>query len=112
MDSDLDSDFSSDLDSELLSLLDSDLDSELLELLKNLEVNQVLVESGPVLATALMKHGLIDEIVAYIAPSILGGGSSFIGDLNISTLSDRLDYQIHNVAQIGNDLRVTLIGRR
>jgi len=86
--------------------------SDLLELLKNLEVNQVLVESGPVLGTTLMKHGLIDEIVAYIAPSILGSGSSFIGDLNISTLSDRLDYQIHSVAQIGNDLRVTLIGRR
>lgn len=86
--------------------------SDLLELLKNLEVNQVLVESGPILATALMKHGLIDEIVAYIAPSILGSGSSFIGDLDISTLSERLDYQIHNVAQVGNDLRVTLIGRK
>ena len=59
-----------------------------------------------------LKLGLIDEIVAYIAPSILGSGSSFVGDLDISSLSERMDYQIHSFTQIGNDLRVTLIGRR
>jgi riboflavin biosynthesis pyrimidine reductase len=50
--------------------------------------------------------------VAYIAPSILGSGSSFVGDLDISSLSERMDYQIHSFTQIGNDLRVTLIGRK
>ena len=86
--------------------------TDLIELLSGLEVNQVLVESGPKLGTALLKQGLIDEIVAYIAPSILGSGSSFVGDLNISSLSERMDYQIHSFTQLGNDLCVTLIGRK
>ena len=86
--------------------------SALIKLLSDLEINQVLVESGPKLATALLKHGLIDEIVAYIAPTILGSGSSFVGDLDISSLSERMDFQIHSFTQIGNDLRVTLIGRK
>jgi diaminohydroxyphosphoribosylaminopyrimidine deaminase/5-amino-6-(5-phosphoribosylamino)uracil reductase len=86
--------------------------SDLIELLSDLEINQVLVESGPKLATALLKLGLIDEIVAYIAPSILGSGNSFVGDLDISSLSERMDFRIHSFTQIGNDLRVTLIGRK
>ena len=86
--------------------------SALIKLLSDLEINQVLVESGPKLATVLLKHGLIDEIVAYIAPTILGSGSSFVGDLDISSLSERMDYQIHSFTQIGNDLCVTLIGRK
>ena len=75
-------------------------------------MSAVLVESGPKLGTALLKQGLIDEIVAYIAPSILGSGSSFVGDLDISSLSERMEYQIHSFTQLGNDLRVTLIGRK
>lgn len=86
--------------------------TDLIKLLSDLEINQVLVESGPNLATSLLKLGLIDEIVAYIAPSILGSGSSFVGDLDISSLSERMDYQIHSFTQVGNDLRVTLIGRK
>jgi diaminohydroxyphosphoribosylaminopyrimidine deaminase/5-amino-6-(5-phosphoribosylamino)uracil reductase len=86
--------------------------SDLLDLLLELEVNHVLVESGPKLGTVLIKNGLIDEIAAYIAPSILGTGNSFVGDLDISTLSERIDYQIHSFAQLGNDLSVTLVGKR
>ena len=86
--------------------------SDLLDLLLDLEVNHVLVESGPKLGTVLIKNGLIDEIAAYIAPSILGTGNSFVGDLDISTLSERIDYQIHSFAQLGNDLSVTLVGKR
>ena len=91
---------------------DSIKENEILKNFSDLEINQVLVESGPKLATALLKLGLIDEIVAYIAPTILGSGSSFVGDLDISSLNERMDFQIHSFTQIGNDLRVTLIGRK
>jgi diaminohydroxyphosphoribosylaminopyrimidine deaminase / 5-amino-6-(5-phosphoribosylamino)uracil reductase len=86
--------------------------SDLLDLLLELEVNHVLVESGPKLGTVLIKNGLIDEIAAYIAPSILGTGNSFVGDLDISTLSERIDYQIHSFTKLGNDLSVTLVGKK
>jgi diaminohydroxyphosphoribosylaminopyrimidine deaminase/5-amino-6-(5-phosphoribosylamino)uracil reductase len=71
-------------------------------------VNQVLVESGSILGTALMDEGLIDEIVLYQAPSIIGSGSRAIGDLGISTLSGALGWHFSEVEMIGRDLKVLL----
>ena len=67
-------------------------------------VKQVLVESGSVLGTAMIQAGLIDEIILIQAPTLLGSGQSFIGDLGIATLNDRLDLELISYSQIGNDL--------
>lgn len=83
--------------------------SDLIIFLNQLEVNQVLVESGSILGTALVKFGVIDELQIYMAPSILGSGQSFINDLQINSLSQRLDYKIKNITLIGKDLKITLI---
>lgn len=82
--------------------------AQLLDDLNNLGANQVLVESGPVLGTALMSEGLIDEIVLYQAPSIIGSGSRAIGDLGIPTLSAALNWRFTEVEMIGRDLKVVL----
>jgi diaminohydroxyphosphoribosylaminopyrimidine deaminase/5-amino-6-(5-phosphoribosylamino)uracil reductase len=90
------------------TLITSHTFTELLDSLKSLGVNQVMVESGSLLGTALMNEGLIDEIVLYQAPSIMGTGSRAIGDLGISTLSDALDWHFSDVQMIGRDLKVLL----
>lgn len=82
--------------------------AQLLDDLNNLGANQVLVESGPVLGTALMSEGLIDEIVLYQAPSIIGSGSRAIGDLGIPTLSAALNWRFTEVEMVGRDLKVVL----
>ncbi|MHA6508033.1 bifunctional diaminohydroxyphosphoribosylaminopyrimidine deaminase/5-amino-6-(5-phosphoribosylamino)uracil reductase RibD [Tessaracoccus sp. Y1736] len=50
----------------------------------------VLLEGGPTLAAAFLREALIDEIVAYIAPALLGAGSPVVGDLGIGTISQAL----------------------
>ena len=82
--------------------------SELLTLCQERSFNQVLVESGSELGTELLKAELIDELVIFQAASLLGSGQSFIGDLGVSNIEEKLDFVIRDVAQFGNDLRITL----
>lgn len=71
--------------------------------------NQLLIESGPTLGTALVREDLIDEIVLFQAPTFLGSGKPLIGDLGITNISGRLDFEISDVEMIGSDLKITLI---
>ena len=50
----------------------------------------VFLEGGPTLAAAFVRAGLIDEIVAYVAPMLLGAGRAAIADLGIGTIGDAL----------------------
>jgi diaminohydroxyphosphoribosylaminopyrimidine deaminase/5-amino-6-(5-phosphoribosylamino)uracil reductase len=82
--------------------------SELLTLCNEREFNQVLVESGSELGTALLLAGLIDELVIFQAASLLGTGLSFIGDLGARNIKEKMDFVIRDVAQFGNDLKINL----
>uniref|UniRef100_UPI0040494580 bifunctional diaminohydroxyphosphoribosylaminopyrimidine deaminase/5-amino-6-(5-phosphoribosylamino)uracil reductase RibD n=1 Tax=Candidatus Planktophila sp. TaxID=2175601 RepID=UPI0040494580 len=62
----------------------------LIEELNKTGANQVLVEAGPTLATAMLKHGLLDELVIYQAPSLLGQGKSFVADFGATTIKELL----------------------
>ena len=48
----------------------------------------VFLEGGPTLAAAFLSAGLVDEVVAYVAPMLLGAGTSAVGDLGITTIAD------------------------
>ena len=82
--------------------------SELLTLCVERDFSQVFVESGSELGTALLKAGLIDELVIFQAASLLGSGHSFIGDLGATNIKEKMDFLIRDVAQFGNDLKITL----
>jgi len=82
--------------------------SELLKLCAERDFNQVFVESGSELGTALLKAGLIDELIIFQAASLLGSGLSFIGDLGASNIKEKMDFLIRDVTQFGNDLKITL----
>ena len=71
--------------------------------------NQVLIESGPTFGTALLREDLIDEVVLFQAPTLFGSGMPAIGDLGITNISARLDFEIADVEMIGSDLKITLI---
>ena len=58
----------------------------------------VLLEGGPTLAAAFLAADLVDEVVAYVAPMLLGAGRSAVGDLGISTISDALHLPVTDVA--------------
>jgi diaminohydroxyphosphoribosylaminopyrimidine deaminase/5-amino-6-(5-phosphoribosylamino)uracil reductase len=82
--------------------------AELLKLCAERDFNQVFVESGSELGTALLKAGLIDELIIFQAASLLGSGQSFIGDLGATNIKEKMDFLIRDVAQFGNDLKITL----
>ena len=48
----------------------------------------VFLEGGPTLAAAFLRAGLVDEIVAYVAPMLLGAGQQAVADLGITTIAD------------------------
>jgi diaminohydroxyphosphoribosylaminopyrimidine deaminase/5-amino-6-(5-phosphoribosylamino)uracil reductase len=82
---------------------------ELISLVKERGFNQILIESGPTFGTALLIEDLIDEIILFQAPTFLGSGKPSIGDLGISNISGRLDFEIADVEVIGADLKITLV---
>jgi diaminohydroxyphosphoribosylaminopyrimidine deaminase/5-amino-6-(5-phosphoribosylamino)uracil reductase len=57
----------------------------------------VFLEGGPTLAAAFVRAGLVDEIVAYVAPMLLGAGRHAVGDLGIGTIADALRPTISDV---------------
>jgi diaminohydroxyphosphoribosylaminopyrimidine deaminase/5-amino-6-(5-phosphoribosylamino)uracil reductase len=78
---------------------------ELIKVLSDEGFNQVLVEAGPTLGSALMASGNIDEIIIYQAPKMLGAGKEFVGRLGISTLEDHLKLELISVRQLGSDIK-------
>jgi diaminohydroxyphosphoribosylaminopyrimidine deaminase/5-amino-6-(5-phosphoribosylamino)uracil reductase len=62
----------------------------LVEKLNELGVNQVFVEAGPTLSSAMLDHCLMDELVIYQAPSLLGSGKSFFNFGQESTIENQL----------------------
>jgi diaminohydroxyphosphoribosylaminopyrimidine deaminase/5-amino-6-(5-phosphoribosylamino)uracil reductase len=59
-----------------------------LETLFSRDRQHVFLEGGPTLAAAFLEAGLVDEIVAYVAPMLLGAGRLSVADLGIGTIAD------------------------
>jgi diaminohydroxyphosphoribosylaminopyrimidine deaminase/5-amino-6-(5-phosphoribosylamino)uracil reductase len=57
----------------------------------------VFLEGGPTLAAAFLTAGLVDEVVAYVAPMLLGAGPSAVGDLGIATIADAVHLPVVDV---------------
>lgn len=62
-----------------------------------LDRRHVFLEGGPTLAAAFVRAGLVDEIVAYVAPMLLGAGRSAVADLGIGTIADALRPRVVDV---------------
>ena len=80
-----------------------------LALLALREVNEVLVECGPTLAGAFLQAGLVDEIVLYMAPTLIGHAARPLALLpGLDRLADRLHFALHDMQRVGPDVRLTL----
>ncbi len=72
----------------------------------------VLLEGGPTLAGGFLRAGLVDRVVAYLAPTLLGDGVPALVGTGISTLADGIGLDLTDVTRVGPDLRVTARPRR
>ncbi len=71
-------------------------------------VVSVLLEGGPSLAGAFVAAGLVDRVVAYVAPALLGAGPAALGDAGVGTITDAHRLQVDDVARTGEDVRLVL----
>ncbi len=70
--------------------------------------NQILVEAGSRLNSALLQAGLVDEIQLYFAPALLGSGTNFISSLGITKLADRMELSFGEIERVGPDLKLQI----
>lgn len=80
--------------------------AEALKTLHAQEIHHVWLEGGPTVAAAFLGAGLVDEVVAYLAPALLGCGRAAVGDLGIQTIDQALRLTPHEVTMIGPDIRI------
>ncbi len=84
-----------------------------LELLAQREVNEVLLECGPTLAGAFLAADLVDELVLYLAPHLMGDTARGLFSLpGLEKMQDRIELEWVDVRQVGNDLRLTVRPKR
>lgn len=80
----------------------------LMEDLAKKEINLLHVEAGSVLCGALLKHDLVDEIIVYMAPHIMGDAAKGLFHLpELEKMKDRISLKVSDVRTIGNDIRIT-----
>ena len=78
-------------------------------LAKQEEVNEILVEAGATLAGSLLAAGLLDEMVLYQAPILLGDSGKGLFHLpGITSMAEKIPLEIRETRQLGRDLRITL----
>ncbi|TDC37052.1 bifunctional diaminohydroxyphosphoribosylaminopyrimidine deaminase/5-amino-6-(5-phosphoribosylamino)uracil reductase RibD [Micromonospora sp. 15K316] len=75
-------------------------------------IRAVLLEGGPRLAGAFLAAGLVDKVVGYVAPRLLGAGPAALVDAGVTTIAEAIDLELIDVTQIGPDLRITALPRK
>lgn len=69
----------------------------------------VLVEGGPTLAGAFLRAGAIDRILAYVAPILLGGPVTAIGDVGVHSIAQAHRWRFDGMQAIGPDVLLSLV---
>jgi len=97
-------------DTEIVSLPDGGGQVDLLALLTLLakkECNNVLVEAGAQLAGAFVHAGLVDELIIYMAPKLLGSSARPLLSLPFDRMDQQVALDIQDIRQVADDLRIT-----
>ncbi|WP_181763015.1 bifunctional diaminohydroxyphosphoribosylaminopyrimidine deaminase/5-amino-6-(5-phosphoribosylamino)uracil reductase RibD [Rhodococcus spelaei] len=68
----------------------------------------VLLEGGPHLAGAFLQAGLVDRILAFLSPVLLGAGTAAVEDAGVGTIAQALRFERESVETVGTDLLLSL----
>ena len=80
----------------------------MLQYLGELDINEVHLESGATLCGALLEAGLVDELVIYMAPHLMGDTARGLFVLpGLAQMQDRISLSITDIRAIGDDWRIT-----
>ena len=70
------------------------------------EIRSVFVEGGPTVASAFVRLGLVDDLLVYLAPTLIGGPRLALGDLGVDTIDDQHRLTVVSVTPLGDDLAI------
>lgn len=74
------------------------------------EINMLMVEAGAKLSGAFLEADLVDEIVHYIAPSVIGSAGRGMFDFSQPlALADKKHFKIHSVQSVGDDIKIVYV---
>lgn len=86
---------------------------DLVKVLKDLagrEANEIHIEAGSTLCGAMLEQQLVDEIVIYMAPHIMGNGARGLFALpGLTQMKDKINMAIKDVRKVGQDMRITML---
>lgn len=69
------------------------------------QINSIWVEAGPTLAGALLQAGLVDELIVYVAPKLLGSDARGLCVLpGLEKLADAPHFKFNEIRQVGPDV--------
>ena len=94
-------------------LIDADRSGFLQQVLSYLagteEINEVLLETGATLAGSMLSAGLVDELIVYQSPLLLGDGARGMFHLpGITAMAERIELELIDTRRVGQDVRITL----
>jgi diaminohydroxyphosphoribosylaminopyrimidine deaminase / 5-amino-6-(5-phosphoribosylamino)uracil reductase len=67
---------------------------------------EVHVEAGSKLNGSLLREGLVDELLLYVAPSLVGAGQPFAELPEVAALTNKYEFEFVDVCRVGEDLRL------
>jgi len=79
-----------------------------LQQLSDMHINEVLLETGATLSGAMLQAGLIDELVIYMAPVLMGNNARGLFALpGLDSMQDKIELDITEQRMVGQDMRIT-----
>ncbi len=69
----------------------------------------VLIEGGATLASAFLRAGAVDRILAYVAPIMLGGPNTVVDSVGVTSIGQALQWRFDGFEQVGPDLLLSLV---
>lgn len=78
-------------------------------LAKEQQIYDVLIEAGATLSSAFLQQHLVDEVIHYIAPTLLGQSARAMFTENLTTMAQQQRFNVKEMTQIGEDLRLRLV---
>jgi len=73
------------------------------------EINELHVEAGEKLSGSLLRAGLVDELILYLAPCALGASAKGLFSMGVlESMSERINFKWHEMRRVGEDLKLVL----
>lgn len=78
------------------------------KIVQEYNVNHIWVEAGATLAASMIKANLVDELIIYLAPKLMGAdGRSLLNIVGLKAMSEAIDLDISDIRMVGKDIRIT-----